>query len=272
MRGRSGRRTSFAHIGQVIKLEQKIRLEEIKTGSCQSEGDWKGNVILCPGGGYQWLSPREELPVADAFIKQGWRTWILYYTVSEHGETLDTLPLREAAEAVRRVRQAYPGEMVVACGFSAGGHVAASLGVHWNDTCLFSEEEIAFNRPDALVLCYPVITAGKYAHQESIRMLAGEENAEYFNLESYVDAETPPTFLWHTASDQTVPVQNSLLFAGKLAEYQIPFETHIYPYGVHGLSLATKETEEPDKERYADSHVAGWFRQCTEWLELIRQQ
>ena len=77
-----------------------------------------------------------------------------------------------------------------------------------------------------------------------------------FSLENQIDRETPPVFLWHTAADSTVPVENSLVFAQKLSEYKVPFELHIYPFGVHGLSLAVKEVEEPERAA-CGCHVAG---------------
>ena len=228
--------------------------------------------------------------MAKAFAAQGWKPWILYYKVSVHGEVLGTAPLCQAAAAVRKVRAASPGRPVILCGFSAGGHVAASLGVHWNDEHLFAGEDRSVIRPDGLILGYPVITAGKYAHRESMEMLAGPDPAAveedsagsdpaaaegdpagpgYYGLEAYVDAQTPPAFIWHTAGDSTVAVQNSLCFAESLAAKGVPFELHIYPYGEHGLSLATREVEEAEKQRYADPHVAGWFDQCAQWLDLV---
>ena len=268
-------------------LDSTVRLAEVKldgsdTGSeCGPEYGpecIKGNVIICPGGAYRWHSPREALPVAKAFAAQGWKPWILYYKVSVHGEVLGTAPLCQAAAAVRKVRAASPGRPVILCGFSAGGHVAASLGVHWNDEHLFAGEDCSVIRPDGLILGYPVITAGKYAHRESMEMLAGPDPAAaegnlagpgYYGLEAHVDAQTPPAFIWHTAGDSTVAVQNSLCFAESLAAKGVPFEMHIYPYGEHGLSLATMEVEEPEKHRYADAHVAGWFEQCVQWLDLV---
>lgn len=280
-------------------LDSTVRLAEVKldgsdTGSeCGPEYGpecIKGNVIICPGGAYRWHSPREALPVAKAFAAQGWKPWILYYKVSVHSEVLGTAPLCQAAAAVRKVRAASPGRPVILCGFSAGGHVAASLGVHWNDEHLFAGEDCSVIRPDGLILGYPVITAGKYAHRESMEMLAGPDPAAaeedsagsdpavaegdsagpgYYSLEAYVDAQTPPAFIWHTAGDSTVAVQNSLCFAESLAAKGVPFELHIYPYGEHGLSLATREVEEAEKQRYADPHVAGWFDQCAQWLDLV---
>jgi acetyl esterase/lipase len=230
----------------------------------------KGAIIICPGGGYKFLSPRESEPVADAFRSIGWQAFVLSYSV---GENLGKKPLMELAWAVREVRlrtveMGLEGKPVIICGFSAGGHLAASLGVHWNDSTIFGSS--TQHKPDALILCYPVITAEKYAHRESIEALAGKNDPSYFSLEHFISKHTPPTFLWHTMADETVPVQNSILFAQGLATYGIPAEVHLYPYGVHGLSLATDAVAEPEKGRFIDSHIAGWFEQCAQWLDTIK--
>ena len=125
------------------------------------------------------------------------------------------------------------------------------------------------NRPDAMILCYPVITSGEFAHRGSINNLLGGEADEKLlhevSLEHHVSEKTPPAFIWHTLNDSIVPAENSLLFANALRKRNIPFELHIYPEGPHGLSLATKETDE--ENRMVRPHVATWLRLCTEWLE-----
>ena len=239
-------------------------------------GECRGTILLCPGGAYEWLSPREGLPVAEAFEQAGWQAVVLEYTVDATAP-LGTLPLREAAWAVRTVRENpdFSGGPVILCGFSAGGHLAASLGVHWKDAVLFPDpRQRRLQRPDGLILCYPVITAGPFSHKPSIDHLTGGETEQeaYFSLENHVDRETPPTFLWHTASDESVPVENTLLFARALQSAGVPWELHVFPTGKHGLSLATPEVDEPQKGRLSDSHVAGWFRLCCEWLSTCLQQ
>ena len=106
------------------------------------------------------------------------------------------------------------GKPVFLCGFSAGGHVAASLGVLWNEPEIFSKDQAESIRPDGLILGYPVISAGEWAHRGSFEMLAGDdlEKQQFFSLENHVDQEIPPVFLWHTAEDPTVPVENSPVF------------------------------------------------------------
>ncbi len=234
----------------------------------------KGSVIVCPGGGYLWRSPREAWPVGQAFLDQGWQPFILSYSIDD--PVLGTLPLRQAAWAVRTIRSLADSTLnsvrqpVVICGFSAGGHIAASLGVHWDDEQIFSQsEERSMHRPDALILGYPVITAGEYCHKPSIERLVGKEDTRFFSLEQFVGEKTPPTFIWHTASDPEVSVKNSLLFANSLSNFNLPWEMHIFPYGAHGLSLATEEVEDLMKGRMADRHVASWFPLCMDWLRIV---
>lgn len=226
--------------------------------------DPKGIVLICPGGGYQWLSPREAEPVANAFTAGGWAAAVVYYTVRETPAQppLGTLPVRQLGEAVQAAKQRCPALPVLVCGFSAGGHLAASLGVHW--------KELGLPRPDGMILGYPVITAGKYAHRGSIQNLAGSDDPGWYSLETQIAADTPPAFFWHTVTDPEVPVQNSLLLAGALSAAGVRYEMHLYPRGVHGLSLATPEVDEPAKHRLADPHIAGWFGQCLEWLDTLR--
>ncbi len=254
------------------------RLVEQIPQNCSWQGPWKGNVIILPGGAYIKLSPREADPVGEAFANAGWKPWILYYTVYD-GEPLKKRPICEAAEAVRYVRQNGAPGPVVLCGFSAGGHITACLGVHWNDEECFPKDEQSLIRPDGLILAYSVTTIWPDFPLENREILIGSKDSmteeewdskvRYYCLENYVNKDTPPTFLWHTAEDGTVPVQNSLLFAGKLAQNHVPFELHIYPYGVHGLSLATPVVDEPEKKRTSDPHVAGWFDECVVWLDTL---
>lgn len=221
-------------------------------------------VIICPGGAYRHLSPREREPVARAFQKIGLETEILRYPIreAEDEEPLGLRPLHALADAVKRRRAASPGSPLYVCGFSAGAHLAATLGVHG--------PALGLDTPDALILCYPVITADKrFCNEESFQNLTGNENREFFSLEKHVSPDTPPAFLWHTAADRDVPVENSLLFASALSGAGVSFELHVYPFGAHGLSLATQEVEQPEKNRFPDPHVAGWVNLCAEWLESL---
>jgi len=167
---------------------------------------------------------------------------------------------------------------VSVCGFSAGGHLAASLGVFWHDRALFGSGESGpadrrpeARRPDSLILCYPVVTSGDGAHRGSFERLAGTERGaqDAFSVERFVDGRTPPSFLWHTAEDEAVPVRNSILFFSALRDHGVPAELHVFPSGPHGLSLATPDVADPDKGRHADRRAASWFPLAAAWLELL---
>ena len=121
------------------------------------------------------------------------------------------------------------------------------------------------------MLGYPVVTAGEYAHRGSFVRLAGEDESQQqaFSLEKLVDADTPPVFLWHTLTDATVPVENTLLLEDALRKAGVPHEVHLFPHGVHGLALADFETYDPARGRRPDRHLARWQAVCAEWLKEL---
>lgn len=236
------------------------------------EGDGKRPaVIVFPGGGYQFTSHREAERIALAYNAAGYHAFVLRYSVAPdiHPE-----PILDAAKAFTMVREHAQDWMVdtdkiAVCGFSAGGHLAASLSVHWNNNSIFTDEEIqnGLLKPNASILCYPVITVYEYAHQGSFSNLFGRKPDPAFldlmSLENHVGKHTPPAFLWHTTEDVVVPVQNSLVYAQALAKEQIPFEMHIFPNGPHGLSLVSDETvwSVPKYNRNYD-----WLEKSVDWL------
>jgi acetyl esterase/lipase len=148
-------------------------------------------------------------------------------------------------------------------GFSAGGHLASTVGTHFGagDPNAADPIDRQGSRPDAMILCYPVLTfEPPFRHEGSMYNLLGPNPPDDLRLslssETQVTAETPPTFLWHTADDAGVPVENSLLMAAALSAQHVPFELHVYPHGAHGLGLA------PD-----DPHVGTWPTLCAQWLK-----
>ncbi len=223
----------------------------------------RGAVIVCPGGGYGHRAPHEGTPVARRFNAAGLHAFVAQYRVAPHRHPA---PILDAARAVRIVRSRAPEwgvepERIAILGFSAGGHLACSVGVHFDEPCTQAGDALdeVSCRPNAMVLCYPVISSREFAHEGSIRNLlgpdAGEELWDWACLHEHVDARTPPTFLWHTAEDPGVPVENSLLFASRLSACKVPFELHVYAEGRHGLGLAPE-----------DAHVATWADLAQEWL------
>lgn len=257
-------------------MEKSVQLPHgVLTHAGRAAGSQKPALVLCPGGGYEFCSIREGAPVARAFARDGIECFVLDYDCTD--APLGTRPLHALSAAVAWVRRSagelgvHPGRIAVG-GFSAGAHLAGTLAAVWNRADWFPENtDRALHRPDAAVLCYPVVSAGEYAHRGSFVQLAGEDPArqQAFSLEALVDADTPPAFLWHTLDDETVPVENMLLLEAALRRAGVPHEVHLFPSGVHGLSLADYETSDPAAGRRPDRHVARWQGLCAEWLRAL---
>lgn len=221
-----------------------------------STGRKRPAVIVCPGGAYKMVSEREGEPIALQYTAADMAAFVVNYSVAEDAGFPRCL--FEALTAVKTVRQNSADwnidpDQIVILGFSAGGHLAASAGAFWHTA--FVREALGENdllKPNGVILGYPVITSGPYAHRGSFHNLIGADAPESLlaqvSLEKQVTDAYPPTFLWHTGTDDGVPVQNSLLMASALAEHHILFELHIYPTGVHGLALSDKRTAALDKE------------------------
>ena len=223
-------------------------------------------IIICPGGGYQWTSDRESEPIALQFLARGYNTFVLKYSVADMAKNLN--PLREIGAAIKHVRdnaKAYNirPDRVFVLGFSAGAHVALSSGT------LLPKEA----RPDAMVLCYPVVTATCPTHLGSMYHFCGtetptEEQIELFSLDLHVDSNTPPAFVWHTENDPSVPVQNSKNLISALKNAGVKHELLLFPDGPHGLSLATHETckDIPEDEPHPAS---VWVDLADKWLKNL---
>lgn len=220
------------------------------TGYLHEDDKERPCVLVVPGGAYYIVSPTEAGIVALNFYEKGYQTFVLTYTTNLLGTIpLKDQPMRDLARAVRMVRSKsteyrIKSDCIVTCGFSAGGHLTASEGVHYGD---IKENNPLYSgisaRPDAMLLCYPVITSGPYTHADSIQNLLGdhasEEELHYMSLETQVTPQTPPSFLWQTQTDEAVPVENSYLFAEACKKQGVPFAHHVFSQGPHGLSLAT---------------------------------
>lgn len=204
-------------------------------------------MIICPGGGYCMCVPHEaDLPAIE-FYNQGMNVFVLTYTTDiTMSVKLEKQPLMDVSRAVRYVRKnaerfKINSSKLILCGFSAGSHVCGSLAVHFDDVIENNEEyKDVSNRPDGVILSYPVVTTGEYTHIYSVWALVGQdaskEEKDYFSIEKHVDENTPPCFIWQTETDDLVPVENSYLFAKALKEKNIPFAHYVFPTGMHGLS------------------------------------
>lgn len=227
-------------------------------------------LLICPGGAYAMTSDREAEPIAMQFLAEGFHVAILRYSCEPARYPTALLEVGTSFKYLREHAEEFhiDEDKIVLEGASAGGHLAASYGVFWKKKAFLAEmlgTTAEMLKPNGLMLCYPVITSGEKAHRGSFENLLGEryeELVEEMSLEKQVDENTPPTFLWHTAADDCVPVENSVLFFGALHSKNIPAELHIYPYGCHGLALANEQT--------ANSEGGGIQRECETWVGLAK--
>jgi acetyl esterase/lipase len=253
------------------RLEVYIAKNKSLIGNMNS--DFRPAIIICPGGGYSHTSEREAEPVALSFLNEGYNVIVLRYSVSPHKYPVQLLELSATVAYTRRMADKWKidKDKIVVCGFSAGGHLAASIGSMWHEEFILQKLSIkeGENRPNALVLSYPVITSNnEYSHRGSFECLLGKnatkEQLEYVSLENRVTEKVPPTFIWHTYTDTTVPVENSLFFAKALKEKNVSFEMHIYSNGPHGLSLCNENSaSEPE---HINPQAGTWFGLCINWL------
>lgn len=228
-------------------------------------------ILMCPGGGYEMTSDREAEPMAMQFLAMGYHVAILRYSVCPVRYPAALLQVAESVLYLKEHADEYhiDPEKIVVQGCSAGGHLAANYGIAWNSPFLTKLMGME-NDPErlcvaGLLLCYPVITSGEKAHEESFRNLLGEqyeEKKDELSLENQVTPDTPPTFLWHTATDETVPVENSLYFFQACLQQGVSAELHIYPVGGHGLSLANEET--------CRANGIGVQKECQSWIGLAQ--
>ena len=225
-------------------------------------------VVVCPGGAYAFTSDREAEMIALQFTAMGYHAAVLRYSVAPAVFPAALLELGKTVELIRENAAEWKidSAKIVITGFSAGGHLAASYGVYWNSPWVAEElkTDMSVLQPNALILGYPVITSGEYAHQGSIQNLLGEEydsKAEDMSLEKHVGKQVPRSFVWHTYEDQAVPVQNSLLFVNELVKNHIPVEFHMFEKGAHGLALGTRTT--------MDNNGGGINLAASEWIHLV---
>lgn len=231
-------------------------------------------IIICPGGGYERTSDREAEPVAMRLLAFGYHVGILRYSVGPIRYPVALLELAKVMKLVHDNHEKWhvdPNQIYVQ-GFSAGGHLAASLGVFWDKPFLHKKAGTSpeILRPAGLILNYPVITTKKkYMHEGSFRNLLGEEYEEKkkkVSIDRLVTSNMPPCFIWHTFTDETVPVENSLLLAKALRKAGVSTELHIYPTGRHGLSLADSSTSRADGGEICEP-VQSWIDLLEVWLK-----
>lgn len=225
-------------------------------------------VLVCPGGGYVHLAmDHEGVQIARWLNQRGLAAFVLKYRLGPRYH--HPVQMEDGRRAMRYVRShaaefGIRADRIGVWGFSAGGHMASTLGTHFDSGNPAAPDPIdrAGSRPDFMILAYPVITMKPpYAHQGSRNALLGDNPApelvDLMSNELQVTAQTPPTFIFQTTNDNVVPVENSLMFYQALLKNHVPAEMHLYEQGPHGVGLAQKFPE-----------LATWPGLLEKWLEL----
>ena len=237
-------------------------------------------ILILPGGGYGGVcDEREGDAIARAFLAAGFNAFVLKYSVKPYAA--EFRPQIQALGTIKYIREhaehfSIDPDYIFTIGFSAGGHLAGSTGVFWKHPKVaeaLGDISDGICRPTGMILSYPVISSGEFAHRDSFLNLCGKDDATEdemaaFSLENFVNSETPPAFIWHTFADTLVPVENSLLMAGALRENGVPFELHIYPEGEHGVSLATPEVSGGETTKMHE-HNRTWFDLALQWIDTV---
>ena len=250
------------------KTEAELKIMLLPNTDDISEWAERPLILITPGGAYAYCSNREAEPIAAKFLAAGFHTAILRYSVAPDHFPTAALELAWSLQYIRSHAKEWHirPDAIGTCGFSAGGHLACTVGTLWEDR-LFEKTLGAGAgwRPDFQILGYPVISMGEFTHAFSRECLLGkpeEEGNQLFrqeelSLETRVGPHVPPTFLWHTLADESVPVENSLMYAAALRKAGAPFEMHIYERGEHGLATCEPITARGSAQVVPDN--AGWI-------------
>jgi len=272
-----------------------------KSGIIRDTGR-KPAVIVCPGGGYMMTGDREAEPVANKFAEYGYKAFVLRYSTAASKDPRFPAPLVDLAKAILYLREK-SGEWnidvskIVVCGFSAGGHLAASLGVFWNNRFLTDRlgalglingqglPDSRVLKPAALILGYPVVDYRRILKEWvsvapdgqiiDLRRICNEtvfgnpdpsdEDLAGISPVNFVSSDTPPTFIWHTAEDDIVYVEGSLEYCLELKKHNVPFELHVFEKGPHALSLCDETTVRSPE--HLELTCRAWFGLALNWLD-----
>ena len=237
------------------------------------------SVLVIPGGGYWMLWGSEGEPIALNYASMGFNTFVLNYSVAPVRYPEQLLEASAAIALIRKNSKEWfaDEDKIAVIGSSAGGHIAGCLSTIWDEDGIAEKLGIEkdYNKPNASILLYPVITSeNKYRQCTSFSNLLGEmeneENLNRLSIEKRVTEKTPPMFIWQTATDETVPVMNSILLAEALSEKNVPFELHIFPYGPHGLANCNFTTSKSKDDKVQISpYCERWIEMSKRWLTDI---
>ena len=237
-------------------------------------------VIIAPGGGYCMVcEDREGAPIAAAYNRLGVSAFVLNYRVRDSRYPSQLIDICRAVLYVRQNANSFgiSPDRIFTLGFSAGGHLAGSSATLYRDPAVLEALGVTPDmiKPNGAILCYPVVTAMEITHQNSFENLTGLPFAEIpeatrraLSLEYALDSETPPLFIWHTATDGAVPPIGSIRLCERAVLAGVNASLHIYPYGPHGIALGTEETAAGNPD-FCQPLATGWVADSVNWLKTL---
>ncbi len=241
-------------------------------------------ILILPGGGYYKISERESAPIAQAFMPYGYNAFVLHYSVGKESGKKFPDQLIEATLAIKHIKDhaeeyGIDSEELFAVGFSAGGHLAGTLGTLWKSeevNAAVADMPCGYNKLKGVMLIYPMISPDYSNNEKYITAweslcdckITDKEKLHRASVERHVDADSTPAFIVHGFNDKTVDLRNSLALGNAYAEAGVPFELHVYPNAPHGFSLANAITAN-GKPKYELPVVAEWLRMAAEWAETL---
>lgn len=253
----------------IIKNSSKVVTPTLSVFFPDKDSSNGSSVLIFPGGGYSHLAiDKEGTKVALWLNTLGITAFVLKYRLPNDqimkAKTIG--PLQDAQEAIRYIRRnaekwKIKKDKIGVMGFSAGGHLAATLSTHYNDK-VYQVSDSVSAKPDFSILIYPVISMNnEITHKGSQNNLLGVSPSisliDKFSNEQHVNSETPPAFIIHATDDLVVPAENSINYYLALKKYKIPAELHLYEKGGHGFGLGVKDTSQ------------YWTKDCENWLRRI---
>lgn len=233
-------------------------------------------IIIMPGGAYYLLSPNEGEPVALTFLKEGFNTFVLNYSVRDYSEFPN--PLEEVSKAIWEVRKNtdewnVDPDAIAVMGFSAGAGVANMAATQWNTPGLAERLGIPAggNKPNAAVIGYGASDTRTYmddtnVDKPNLGKIATDRSPE-LDVVNYVGEHTPPMFIWHTRNDLFVPADQPLIMATKLQELGLQYELHVFQFGQHGMSVFNNLIHNKNMNYTTARNVGMWVQMCSNWLD-----
>lgn len=240
-----------------------------------SKGRLRKAVIVLPGGGYVFLSDREAEPIALKLAGEDIAAFILKYSIGSFKYPSPLIEGYAAIDYVRKHADKYHVDVdhIAFMGFSAGGHMAASLGAHHKEEIFAKGLGTDLNniKPNGLILSYPVITTKHLSHMASALSLTGgdKELLKYYSVEDHVDEDYPKTFIWTTDEDEMVDPQNTIMLMNELHKHKVSLEAHYYPLGNHGASLGNEVVSSEEDIDNGLFYIQSWIDLAINWVKCI---